>query len=65
METILARIEDLTVAARQRVELIERLVRDQLTRAEIDSQDEAQFARLGDRPFLGGDPGEANPPALH
>ncbi len=65
METILARIEDLTVAARQGVELSERLVRDQLTRAVIDSQDEAQFARLGDRPFLGGYPGEANPPALH
>ncbi len=65
MATILARIEDLTVAARQRVELIERLVRERWTRAEIDSLDEAHFARLGDRPFLGGYRGEANPPALH
>lgn len=65
MESILARIQDLTVAARQRVELIERLHRDQWTRAEIDSLDEAHLARLGDRPFLGRYPGVANPPALH
>ncbi len=65
METILARIEDLTVAARQRVELIERLLRDQWTRAEIEALDEAHLATLGDRPFLGRYPGEANPPALH
>lgn len=65
METILARIEDLTVAARQGVELIERLARERWTRAEIDSLDEAHFSRLGERPFLGGFPGEANPPARH
>ncbi len=65
MEAILARIEGLTVATRQRVELMERLLRDEWTRAEIDSLDEAHLATLGDRPFLGGYAGAANPPALH
>ena len=65
MEAILARIEDLTVATGQRVEPFERLLRDQWTRAEIESLDEAHLATLGDRPFLGCYPGEARPPVLH
>ncbi len=65
MEAILARIEGLTVATRQPVELIERLLRDEWARAEIDSLDEAHLATLGDRPFIGCYPGETNPPVLH
>ena len=65
MEAILARFGRLTVAARQRVEPIERFRRDAWTRAEIESLDEAHLATPGDRPFLGCYPGAANPPDLH
>jgi hypothetical protein len=64
MTAMMTRFGDLSVVARQGVERFERHVREEWTRAEIEALDEAHLATLGDRLFLGCEPGAATPPEV-